>query len=316
MGKKQKNDLFIGIDVSKTTLDVCLFPKDEYLSFDNSEKGIRALVKKCKNWKPELIVLEATGGLENAVMASLALKGFAVSRINPRQARDFAKATGRLAKTDKVDSLILAHFAQAIRPEPTELKTEVGLQLEEVLKRRRQLINMRTKEINRLSSSSQGIKLNINNHIKWLNKQINDLDNNLQELLASDEDLSRKAEKLESVPGVGPVLRTTLLANLPELGTLNRKQIASLVGVAPLNRDSGMFRGRRHIWGGRAEVRSTLYMACMSAVRSNSKLKIFYNRLIDAGKAHKVAMVASMRKLLGILNAMIANDQFWSEQPA
>jgi transposase len=244
----------------------------------------------------------------------LILKGIPTARVNPRQARDFAKATGKLAKTDRVDSLMLCHFAEALRPAPYILKDKVGENLSTQNTRRRQLVSMLVREKNRKSRSAGETLDSINRHIQWLETELKDIDRDIKKLLATDEEYVRKDEILQSTPGVGSVLSAELLANLPELGKLNRKQLAALVGVAPLNRDSGKFRGRRHIWGGRASIRSVLYMACMSGVRCNDTLKEFYQRLLQAGKAHKIAMVAVMRKLLGILNSMIANDSMWQPQ--
>jgi transposase len=308
------NEIFVGIDVSLDKLDVAVSNDSRAYCFKNTPKGIDALCKKCKKWKPTLIVLEGTGGLENSVLTALILKGIPTARVNPRQARDFAKATGKLAKTDRVDSLMLCHFAEALRPEPYVLKNKVGEDLSTQNTRRRQLVSMLVREKNRKSRSAGETLDSINRHIQWLETELKDIDRDIKKLLATDEEYVRKDEILQSTPGVGSVLSAELLANLPELGKLNRKQLAALVGVAPLNRDSGKFRGRRHIWGGRASIRSVLYMACMSGVRCNDTLKEFYQRLLQAGKAHKIAMVAVMRKLLGILNSMIANDSMWQPQ--
>jgi len=305
------NELFIGIDVSLEKLDVAVSDDSRAYCFENNLKGIDALCKKCKKWKPVLIVLEGTGGLENNALTSLILKGFPTARINPRQARDFAKATGKLAKTDRVDSIMLRHFAEVLRPNPHVLKDDTGNKLSVVNTRRRQLITMLVREKNRRSRSSGEALASVERTIAWLEKELSDIDARLRTLLICDKEYVRKDEILQSTPGVGTVLSTELLSNLPELGKLNRKQLAALVGVAPFNRDSGKLKGRRRIWGGRASIRSVLYMACMSAIRCNDTLKEFYQRLILSGKVHKIAMVATMRKLLGILNSMIANDVMW-----
>ncbi len=290
---------FIGIDISKDSLDVCIHEQDRLYSFENTEDGIHALCKKCKKWRPTLVVLEASGGLENPLLTALLLKGFAVARMSLRQIRNFAKATGRLAKTDGLDTAVIAHFAQVIRPKPHELKDETGAELENVIKRRRQLIKMLVQEKTRLKSATKSILPSIKSHIAWLEKEIEDSNDRLKKLIGAAPQYQEKSDLLMSAPGIGPVSSTTLLASLPELGTLNKKQIASLVGVAPLNCDSGKFRGRRRVWGGRAEVRAVLYIACMSAVRCNEVLQALYTRLTDAGKPHKVALVACMRKMLG-----------------
>lgn len=306
-----KKEIFVGIDVSKATLDVGVSPSEKTLSFSNDDKGIDALCRKMKKVKPKLIVLEATGGLEQLAFAKLTLKGFAVSRVNPRQARDFAKAIGKLAKTDKVDSLVLAKFGQSVAPPVTALKEKQTQDLEDVLKRRQQLTNMLVQEKNRLSSSASSMRPDIEAHIQWLKIRLKNIDSDLGKMLSDNELFKEKSTIMQSVPGVGPMLTVSLLAGLPELGTLNRKQIAALVGVAPLNRDSGTYRGKRRVWGGRAAIRKVLYMACMSAVRYNSVLSCFYHRLIEAGKPHKVALTACMRKMLVTLNAMVKNNEMW-----
>ncbi len=302
---------FVGIDVSKDRLDVVLLPDDQVWFFRNNEKEILSLVKRLKQLAPTLIVLEATGGLQALVAASLGTAGLPVAVINPRQIRDFAKATGKLAKTDKIDAKVLAFFGDRIRPEPRPLKDQDLQELTDFLARRNQLVAMLTAEKNRLSSAPKSIKKDVQVHIDWLEKRIKESNDNLEKLIRKTPVWREKDALLQSVPGVGPILTVNLLACLPELGSLNRKKIGNLVGVAPLNSDSGKFRGKRIIWGGRANVRASLYMATLSAIRYNSAIKAFHQRLIAAGKKPKVAITACMHKLLTILNAIMKNSTPW-----
>jgi transposase len=305
--------IFVGIDVSKARLDVAMRPSDETESVSNDGTGIDSLVKRFKEIGPALIVLEATGGFERQVMRALASAELAVVAVNPRQVRDFAKATGRLAKTDRIDALVLARFAQAVRPSVRPMPDEVTLELRARVARRRQITEMIVAETNRLSGASRAVTKRINAHIGWLEKELQRADHDLDQSIRQSPIWQANEDLLKSVPGIGPVVSRTLLAELPELGTLNRKQIAALVGIAPLNRDNGTFTGRRSIWGGRATVRATLYMAALVASRRNVMIRAFYQRLRNAGKAPKVALVACMRKLLTIINAMITHKTRWSE---
>jgi transposase len=270
------------------------------------------LVSRLQGLKPVLIVVEATGGLEQPLVAALQVAALPVAVVNPRQARDFAKATGRLAKTDQLDADNLAHFAQAVEPEPRRLPDEQTQALAAILTRRRQLIEMLTAERNRLKSAPTVTAERIAKHLAWLESELAEVDHDLHHHLNQSEPWQAKADLLQSTPGVGPITTFTLLAELPELGHLNRKQIAALVGVAPLNNDSGQQRGRRRIWGGRATVRSTLYMATLTAIQHNPLIKAFYNRLVQAGKPKKVALTAAARKLLTILNVMVKNNSPWN----
>lgn len=304
--------VFIGIDVSKKELEVALRPTGSRCVFTNNEDGIASLVEFVQSCSPTLIVLEATGGLETRVVSALAARGCPVVVVNPRQARDFAKATGKLAKTDSLDAHVLAHFADAVRPEIRALKDMEAQNLDALNTRRRQIVEMLTAEKNRLLMAPSWTRQDIKNHIDWLEKCLDKVNKEIKKLLKKSPIWREKDNILQSTPGVGPVLSVTLLADLPELGALKGKQIAALVGVAPLNRDSGIFKGRRVIWGGRAGVRSVLYMSTMSAIRFNPVIKVFYQRLRAAGKGHKVAMTACMRKLLVILNAMLRNGHCWN----
>ena len=305
--------MFIGIDVSKARLDVAIRPSAEKLSVSNDEAGIQALVTPLSEIKPALIVLEATGGLERSVSGTLGSAQLPVVVVNPRQVRDFAKALGQLAKTDRIDAEVLARFAEAIRPPLRPLPDKVSLELRSLIARRRQLIEMMVAEKNRLSTASKAVRKRIEAHLRWLETELDRADKDLDHSIRQSPIWCENEDLLRSVPSVGPVVSRTLLAELPELGRLNRKQIAALVGIAPLNCDSGTFRGRRGIWGGRATVRAVLYMAALVASRRNSVIRNFYKRLREKGKAPKVALVACMRKLLTILNAMIKHKTRWSE---
>jgi transposase len=305
---------FVGIDVAKAQLDIALRPLGERWAVTNDDTGITALVRRLQEIVPQLIVLEATGGYQRAVVAALATAGLPVVVVNPRQARDFAKATGQLAKTDALDARALAHFAEAIRPAPRPLPDTQTEELRALLARRRQLVGMRTAEQNRLGSAPRRLQADIQVHITWLNERLAALDDDLDTTLRASPVWREREELLRSVPGIGPVCARTLLLDLPELGTLSRQRLAALVGVAPLNRDSGTLRGTRTIWGGGAHVRTTLYMSTLVAVRYNPVLKTFYERLRAAGKAAKVALTACMRKLLTILHAMVKHHTPWQPQ--
>jgi transposase len=305
-------EIFVGVDVSKDTLDGAS-TAGEHWQTRNDEESIGALVERLRALTPRLIVLEATGGYEAPLASALALAQLPVVVVNPRQVRHFAKATGRLAKTDRIDAALLAAFGAAVKPEVRPLKDEFAQELTALLARRRQLIGMLTAERNRLLSAPPVLRTDLKAHIHWLVKRIKDTDANLTGLMRSSPVWREKEDLLAAVKGVGRVTAQTLLADLPELGRLNRKQIAALVGVAPFNHDSGTFRGQRRIWGGRAPVRAVLYMASLSAKRFNPVIRLFYERLIAAGKPKKVALVACMRKLLTILNAMLRTGTPWRQ---
>ena len=311
--KETRAEKFVGIDVSKSTLDVCIEPEGQTLHVAYDETGISQIVDCLKEVGPTLIVLEATGGLEVRIATELASKGLPVAVINPRQARDFAKATGQLAKTDQVDAAVLAAFAKAIRPQVRPLKDEDTCALNDMVSRRRQLIDMRVQETLRLATAaSKPLQKNLNKHIVWLDKQIAEIDHDLTKRLRNSDVWRAKDNLLRSIPGVGAVTTLTLLAKCPELGALNRREIAALTGVAPLANDSGKHRGKRFIWGGRADVRAVLYMAALSAIRYNEPIKAFAERLKKSGKPPKVVIVACMRKLITIMNAMLKNNAPWN----
>lgn len=307
--------LFVGVDVSKKRLDVAFRPTGEVLSVVHDEAGVAALVERLKAEPVTLVVLEATGGLEASLASGLAMAGVPVAVVNPRQVKQFAGATGKQAKTDALDAANIAHFAEAIRPEVRPLPDEHAELLQAVVARRRQLIDMRVMEQNRLATTPRKLKPEVQDHIEYLNRRIKDSDKDLRNALKDSPIWREKDNLLQTVPGVGNVVSASLIASLPELGTLNRRQIAALVGVAPFNRDSGQFKGRRTIRGGRGDLRTALYMAAVTAVRFNPVFKVFYDRLVQAGKLKKVALVACMRKLIVTLNAMMRTRQPWKSQP-
>jgi transposase len=307
---------FVGIDVSKSTLDICIEPAGEVLHVEYDDTGIRQVIKRLVELAPTLIVAEATGGLEMRLAGELAAKSLPVAIINPRQARDFAKATGQLAKTDLVDAAILAAFARAIRPAVHPIKDADTRDLDDLVTRRRQLVEMRVQEMLRIGTASKVQKKSLVAHISWLDKRIAGLDDDLTKRLRASGVWRTKDDLLRGIPGVGAVTSLTMLAKCPELGDLNRREIAALTGVAPLAKDSGKHRGKRVIWGGRADVRAVLYMATVSAIRFNRSIKAFADRLKQAGKPSKVVIVACMRKLLTIMNAMIKNNTPWNPQNA
>lgn len=307
---------FVGIDISKGTLDLCIEPGGEALHVDYDDKGVSHIVSRLADLAPTLIVMEATGGLEMRLAGELAAKGLPVAIINPRQARDFAKATGQLAKTDVVDAAILAAFARAIRPTVRPIKDADTRDLDDLVTRRRQLMNMRVQEMLRMGTASRVQKRSLMAHITWLDKRIADLDDDLSKRLRASDVWRSKDDLLQGIPGVGAITSLTMLAKCPELGQLNRREIAALAGVAPLAKDSGKHRGRRFVWGGRADVRVVLYMATISAIRYNTIIKAFAERLKQAGKPAKVVIVACMRKLITIMNTMIKNNTPWSPKNA
>ena len=304
---------FVGIDVSKAQLDVAVRPTGKRWTLPYDQTGIEGLIPQIVDLEPALVLLEATGGLELPLVAALAAAALPVVVVNPRQVRDFAKATGTLAKTDTLDAGVLAHFADAVRPEVRPLKDAETQVLNSLTARRRQVMTMLVSEKNRLGSAIGAVSPRIEAHIAWLEQELSDLDKGLRQTLRRSPVWREKDDLLRTVPGVGEQLSLTLLAHLPELGTLNRRQIAALVGVAPYNRDSGALRGKRAVWGGRSRVRAVLYMGALVASRHNPAIRDFYQRLLAAGKPKKVALVASMRKLLVILNGMLKHGSSWCD---
>lgn len=304
----------VGIDVSKLQLDCCALPSGQLWSCPNEHSGIEELVSRLEQLDCGLVVMEATGGYETAAATRLAAAGLRVAVVNPRQVRHFAKALNKLAKTDRIDARVLAEFGVSVNPQVRPLPDERTRELADLLARRGQLVGMRTQEKNRIAQAAAGLRTGIKTHVKWLDAEIAKLEVELTAKLRASEAWCDKRDLLLGVPGVGPTTTLALLAELPELGQLNRQRIAALVGVAPLNDDSGKHQGRRFTWGGRASVRSALYMASVCAIRHNELIRAFYLRLRAKGKPFKVAIVACMRKLLTILNAMVKHHKPW--QPA
>ena len=302
---------YVGIDVAKAHLDLAIGPEGQPWRVTNDAEGIDQVVTKLRPLDPALVVLEATGGLQLPLVAALAAADLPVVVANPRQVRDFAKATGQLAKTDHLDAQVLAYFGQAVRPTPRPLPDAQSRELSALLARRLQLVEMLVAEKNRLGTVGQPVRYRIQAHIQWLEQELADSDMHLGKTIRESPVWREKDDLLQSVPGIGPVVSTTLLADLPQLGALSRQQISNLVGVAPLNRDSGTFRGKRAIWGGRSRVRATLYMAALVATRYNPVIRAFYQRLCGAGKPKKVALIACMHKLLIILNSLLKHNRAW-----
>jgi transposase len=302
---------YAGIDVSKATLDVAISNKAEIKSFPNHESGVQQIVTYLKKQELTMTVMEATGGLEKLLAASLVEANIPVVVVNPRQVRDYAKAKGKLAKTDSIDARILVEFGIDIHPEIRPLSDKQTDAIKAILVRRQQLMDMITMENNRLWSAEIKVIPSIQEHLNWLKRDLKSMDEDLNDKIQKSPIWGEKDNLLQSVPGVGPVLSITLLGALPELGRLNRKQIAALAGVAPFNRDSGKYRGKRTTKGGRSRVRPALYMATLVATRFNPVIKAQYSHLIEMGKVKKVALVACMRKLLTILNAMVRDNRPW-----
>ena len=305
------SEAYIGVDVSKALLDVKVLPSDEAQQFSNDYPGVKQLITLVQKVDPQLIVFESTGGLETLAVSSLIENHLPVVVINPRQVRDFAKANGRLAKTDSIDADTIALFARDIRPEVRAPKDEHTKLLSALNARRSQVVDMLVAEKNRLHTAPRPNRKSIQKHIKWLEKSLEDLNKDIKKTIQKSPACRENDKILQSFQGVGPVVSATLLCDLPELGMLNRKKIAALVGVAPFNCDSGRFRGRRRTTGGRANVRRKLYMTAVASLRHNPMMKDFYDRLINAGKPPKLALTACMRKILTILNAMIKNQTYW-----
>jgi transposase len=310
-------EVFIGVDVCKPRLDLMILPTGEILEFENSANGIKQFVKHVKKLKPTLITCEYTGGLEQPLLIACTDANLPIAVINPKQARDFARAMGKHAKTDAIDAVMLAEFAARMRPNVTVPSSEHVRALEAITARRRQLLEMLTMERNRLGSTRDvDARASIETVIAFLEQQVGDLDGQILELVRADSELKAVDVLLRSVPGVGRIVSATLLSSLPELGFAATSRLSALVGVAPMNHDSGSHRGLRFIRGGRGDVRAMLFMAVQSAVRFNPALKVVYERLVAAGKAKKVALVACMRKLLGILNAVVRDRIPWKDMTA
>jgi transposase len=313
----EMEEVVVGIEVAKAALDVAVRPQGAAQRLANAAAGIAELVAWLQALQPQLIVIEATGGDEAPLVAELGVASLPVAVVTPRQVRDFARATGRLAKTDRLDAQVLAHFGPAVRPTPRPLPDAEAQALAALVERRRQVVAMRTAEETRLGAARvAAVRARIQAHLAWLAADLDDIDGDLRQRVRASPLWREQDDLLQSVPGIGPILSLTLLAELPELGRLSHGQIAALVGVAPLNRDSGTLRGRRAVWGGRRAVRTALYMATLRATRCNPPIRAFYERLLAAGKAKKVALVACLHKLLTILNAMVRHQAHWQAQAA
>ena len=305
---------FVGIDVAKAKVDVAVRPTDVRWEVPNDEAGARQLVPRLKALEPVMVLLEASGGLELPLVAALAAAAVPVVVVNPRQVRDFAKATGKLAKTDALDAAVLAHFAEVVRPPVRPLRDAETQVLNSLVARRCQVMTMLVSEKNRLSAATTtAVRPRIEAHIAWLELELDDLDKNLRQTLRQSPVWREKDDLLRTVPGVGEQVSLTLLAYLPELGARDRRQISALVGVAPFNRDSGTLRGKRTVWGGRARIRAVLYMGALAASRFNPVIRDFYQRLLAAGKPKKLALTACMRKLLVTLNSMLKHGSPWHD---
>ena len=314
LGQKEvfmSSNVFVGIDVSKDSLDIAILPLKEHWQEVNNDDGISRLLNRLQNLKPELVVLEASGGFESMLAGVLFEGGLCVSVVNPRLVRDFAKSLGKLAKTDKIDAEVIALFAERIRPTPRPIPNELEQEFSALLSRRRQIVGMIKAEKNRMGTTNKAISSSLKRHIKWLEKELENTEKALDDMVKTSPIWKANDDILQSVPGVGTVTSHSILAELPELGKVNKKQVASLAGLAPFNCDSGKFRGKRKIWGGRAAIRATIYMATLSAIKYNEIIKTFYQRLCNAGKAKKSAITACMRKLLTILNSMLKNNTPW-----
>jgi transposase len=307
---------FVGMDIAKESIDILVRPSGEFLSLLNTEDGIAEICQRMRAISPALIVMEATGGYERPLAAALHHAGLPVRVVNPRQVRDFARSTGELAKTDRIDAAVIAHFAETLKPEVREIPGEEERDLDALVTRRSQLKDMLTAEQNRLHTAAAKLRPSINAHILWLQQQIEEVEAETDRMISEDEGWTAKQELLTSTPSVGSTTANTLIAKLPELGTVSAREIAALVGVAPFAHDSGKFKGQRRISGGRADVRSALYMAAFSGIRCNPVLRAHYAQLRARGKCYKVAIVACMRKLITILNAMVKAELHWRQTPA
>lgn len=302
----------MGIDVGKEKLDVGVNGKKRVKEWANDPVGRAEVLEEVAQNQPELVVVEASGGYEAAIVAELYEAGYEVAVVNPTRVRAFGRAAGLLAKTDKIDARLIARFGATMEPKVQVRRSQEQIELNEWVTRRRQLVLMLSAEKNRLDTASTAMQAHLQRHIEWLQAEIELLQEQINQAVAADPQWAEKAKQVQSVPGIGPVTASTLLADLPELGQLNRQQIAALVGVAPFNHDSGKHRGKRRIFGGRTAVRSVLYMATLSSTRHNPIIKSFYQHLLKQGKAKKVALTACMRKLLVILNSMVKSGQLWN----
>lgn len=308
--------IIVGIDVSKAKVDVAIAGQDRVREWANDEPGRQGLSRWLGEQEAELVVLEASGGIEAALVSELVEQGVPVAVVNPTRVRAFARAEGQIAKTDRIDAQVIARFGATMKPKAKAIRDQAQLELGQQVTRRRQLVEMMTAEKNRAETAAGTMKGQIERHLDWLRAEIEQLETQINQAIQQDPLWQATAERLQSTPGVGPVTAATLVADLPELGQFNRQKITALVGLAPFNRDSGKQRGQRRIFGGRAAVRKVLYMATLSAIKCNPVIQAFYQRLLDKGKAKKVAITACMRKLLVILNTMVKTGQDWAASPS
>ncbi len=311
MTPEKKTEEYVGIDIGKASLDVAKYQDRKVKRWDNDAAGVTELGEMIEELAPELVVVEASGGYERKIVAEMHVRGIAVVVANPTRVRAYATAAGKLAKTDKIDAKMIAEYAAVMKPRPQEQKSEKQADLEALVTRRQQLVGMLSQEKTRLHTTAEIMHTRVEDHIVWLQDELDEVEKEITALINSEEVWRAKVDLLSNVKGVGKVMVMTLLAKMPELGDVNRQQIAALAGLAPYNKDSGRYRGKRRIFGGRADVRQVLYMATLSATRSNPKIKEFYERLVAAGKPKKVALTAAMRKLLTILNAIIRTGKPW-----
>jgi transposase len=307
-----QNEKFIGIDVGKSWLDIATWGSETVWQVDNDAEGVAELLDWLVEEEPELVVVEASGGYEQLAAQEMLMSGFPVAVANPTRVRALAKATGKLAKTDAIDARLIAEYAEMIHPPAIEPKLEVEIRLRAVITRREQLVEMRAAELNRLGTAHLSMQAGIREHVDWLGTRIEELESEMRHLSQSLPEWQEQARRLDTIPGVGFITAFTVVAEMPELGQLDRQEIASLAGLAPFNRDSGHMRGKRRIFGGRKSVRRVLYMACLSAIKHNPVIRKFYNRLTEKGKLIKVAITACMRKMLTIMNAMARDQLDWS----
>ena len=313
---KTRKEINVGVDTGKKQLDIYIRPVDDYFTVPNTKDGINKAIKRIKKHKPTRIIIEATGRLELAFACAVSKAKLPLVIANPFQVHQFALSTGKLAKTDKLDAKMIAHYGEALQPRLTRIKPENIQKISDLLVRRAEILEMRTMEKNRLSILPKHLQSDIKKHIAYLTKAMTKLEKELDTLIEKTSQWKRLMALLLSVKGIGKVLAYTLISELPELGQLNRKQIAALVGVAPMNKESGAYKGQRKVRGGRHRIRTVLFMAMLSAVQSNTKFKRIYTRMVEAGKPKKVALVACMRKLMCILNTMVKNDTLWDEKLA
>lgn len=309
-----ENAKYVGMDVGKGWLDIAVWGEAKINKVSNDPAGVSELVEQMSELEPALVVVEATGGYERLVVEELFSSGFPVSVANPTRVRALAKATGKLAKTDDIDAVLIAEYAAKVQPEPVDPKTDCELHLRALVTRREQLLEMRTAEKNRLKTAHRSMKVDIGEHIDWISARVQELESEMLRLIQSLPDWQKQVQLMESIPGIGFITAVTILAELPELGQLNRQKIAALAGLAPFNRDSGKKRGKRRIFGGRKGVRRVLYMACLSAIKHNPIIRKFFNHLTEKGKLFKVAITACMRKMLTIMNAMTRDQSHWKSQ--